>query len=213
MTGDAPDFITRIKSALPTRWFPDDTPVLDSVLSGLAIAWSALYALLAYVRLQSRIATATTSFLEGASTDFFADRLPRRIGESDDSFRVRLQQALRREHATRFALLSTLQDLTGHIPIIFEPSRITDTGAYATASMGYAVAGAWGSLELPFQVFVTARRPQGVGIANIAGYATGGPLARASLAQISGQVTDADIAAAVTAVMPTASTAWLRITN
>ena len=213
MTGDTPDFVSRLKATLPTRWFPDATPVLDAILTGLAAAWSGLYSLLSIVRLQSRIATANGSFLDGASYDFFAARLPRRLTEPDDAFRLRITQALTREHATRAALATVLQDLTGHAPSIFEPSRIADTGAYATPAMGYGVAGAWGSLDLPFQVFVIARRRQGSGIASIAGYGTGGPLARTSLAQVSGQVTDPDIYAAIASVMPTAATAWTYITN
>ncbi len=118
-----------------------------------------------------------------------------------------------REHATRAAIVSIVQDLTGKVPVIFEPARVSDTGGYATNGLAYGNAGAWGSLNLPFQVFVTARRAQGVGIANIAGYGTAGPLARASLEAASGQVTDADIYAAIASVMPTSGRAWTRITN
>ena len=213
MTGDAGDFISRLKLALPGRWFPDSTPILDALLSGFAAAWSALYSLITMVRQQSRIATMSDTFLDTASSDFFGSNLPRRSTEADDAFRARIEQALVREHATRTALNSVLEDLTGHTPTIFEADRVADTGAYGCPTLGYGVAGAWGSLALPFQVFVIARRPEAAGIANIAGYGTAGPLARASLAQISGQVTDADIAASVIAVLPTASIAWLRITN
>ena len=213
MTGDISDIVSRIKSALPTRWFPDATPVLDATLAGLASAWTTLYSLLATVRLQSRIVTATGAFLDGASADFFGPRLPRRPAEIDDGFRIRIQQALVREHATRAALIAVLQTLTGRAPTIFEPARTTDTGSYDTGALAYNHAGAWGSLALPFQVFVTVRRPQGAGIANVAGYGTGGPLTRAGLADISGQVTDPDIYAAIASVMPTAATAWTCITN
>ena len=213
MTGDPPDIVARIKAVLPTRWFPDQTPVLDTLLTGLATGWSSLYALLAFVRLQSRIATASGAFLDGASADYFANRLPRRSAEPDTAFRVRIQQQLRREHATRAALVSVVTDLTGHAPQIFEAGRVSDTGAYNTNGFAYGAAGAWGSLALPFQVFVTARRAQGAGIASIAGYGTAGPLARASLAAAGGQVTDADIYAAIASVMPTATRAWTRITN
>ena len=213
MTGDADDMVRRLKLALPTRWFPDSTPVLDTLLAGLAAAWAWLYALLNLVSLQARVATVSGSFLDRASADFFAARLPRRVSEPDDAFRARLLQALRREHATRAALVGSLADLTGFAPVVFEPARVADTGAFGSASLAYGMAGAWGSLTLPFQVFVTARRPQTAGIANVAGYGTPGPLARASLTQVRGQVTDADIAAAVTSVLPTACTAWLSITN
>lgn len=207
-----PDILAHLKSVLPTRWFPDETPVLDTILTGLATGWTSLFALLALVRLQSRIATATGQFLDGASTDFFAARLVRRPSEPDDNFRIRILQSLAREHATRAAVISAVSDLTGNVPVIFEAARVADTGGYNTAS-AYGQAGAWGSLDLPFQIFVTARRAQGVGIANVAGYGSPGPLARASLDAATGQVTDADIYAAIASVMPTAARAWTRITN
>ncbi len=213
MTGDTADFASRIKAVLPNRWFPDQSPVLDSLLAGLATAWSTLYALLASIRAQSRLATATGAFIDAIGNDFFAARLPRRLAEADDVYRSRIAAALVREHATRKALEATLLTLTGCAPTIFEPARPADTGSYAGPALGYGVAGAWGNLELPFQVFVTARRPPPAGIATIAGYGTAGPLVRASLADSGGQVTDTDIHAAVTAVMPTASIAWTRITN
>ena len=213
MSGSQSDIITRLKSVLPTGWFPDETPVLDTILAGLATGWSSLYALLAAVQLQSRIATATGQFLDGASSDFFGDSLPRRATELDDAFRIRIQQELVREHATRAAIVSIVTDLTGNAPTIFEPGRVSDTAGYATSGLGYGVAGAWGSLLLPFQVFVTAQRAQGVGIANVAGYGTPGPLARASLAAAAGQVTDADIYAAIASVMPTGTRAWTQLIN
>jgi hypothetical protein len=213
MASSPSDIVTRLKAVLPTRWFPDQTPVLDTILNGLATAWSSLFALLATVQLQSRIATATGQFLDGASTDFFATRLPRRTTEPDDAFRIRIQQQLVREHATRAAITSVVEDLTGKAPVIFEPSRIADTAGYTTGNLAYGEAGAWGSLLLPFQVFVTAHRAQGVGIAYVAGYGSPGPLARASLAAAAGQVTDADIYAAIASVMPTGTRAWTRITN
>ncbi len=213
MTGDTADFASRIKAVLPNRWFPDQSPVLDAVLTGLATAWSALYALLASVRAQSRLASATGSFIDAIGQDFFGPRLPRRAAEADDVYRGRIAAALVREHATRTALEAALLTLTGRAPAIFEAARPADTGSYAGPALGYGVAGAWGSLELPFQVFVTVRRPPPAGIATVAGYGTAGPLVRASLADSGGQVTDTDIYAAITAVMPTASIAWTRITN
>ena len=213
MTGDTADFASRIKAVLPNRWFPDQSPVLDALLTGLATAWSALYALLAFVRAQPRLATATGSFIDVIGQDFFGPRLPRRFAEADDAYRGRIAAALVREHATRAALEAALLTLTGRAPAIFEPARPADTGTYAGPALGYGIAGAWGSLELPFQVFVVARRPPPAGIATVAGYGTAGPLARASLADSGGQVTDTDIYAAITAVLPTASIAWTRITN
>ena len=213
MTGDVPDMLSRIKAALPTRWFPDASPVLDAVLCGPAVAWSTLHTLLAFVRSQSRLATATGGFLDGFAADFFGGRLGRRSTETDDQYRPRVAAALLREHATRASLEAVLTDLTGRSPGIFEPARSADTGAYSGPALGYGVAGAWGNLSMPFQVFVSAFRPPPAGITNVAGYGTGGPLARASLAETGGQVSDSDIYAAISSVMPTASIAWTRITN
>ena len=103
--------------------------------------------------------------------------------------------------------------LTGLKPKIFEPGRVTDTGAYGSPVMGYGVAGAWGNLDLPFQVFIVARRPASPGIAAVAGYGTPGPLARANLSQIPGYLSDRDIENTVVSVLPTASIAWINITD
>ncbi len=78
MTGDTNDMLARLKLVLPARWFSDTTPILDALLTGLASAWSGLYALLSYVRSQGRIATASGIFLDIASTDYLGDALPRR---------------------------------------------------------------------------------------------------------------------------------------
>lgn len=213
MTGDIHDIIRRLKANLPTRWFPDHTPVLDAVLSGLASAWVAMYSLLGYVRSQTRIASVSNDLLDGASADFFGLRLPRIINEPDNTFRLRVKNALVREHATRRALQAALTTLTGFTPKIFEPARVTDTGAYGSPVMGYGVAGAWGNLNLPFQVLVVARRPASPGIAIVAGYGTPGPLARADLAQVPGYLSDRDIQTTVVSVLPTASIAWINITD
>ena len=213
MTGDISDIVRRLKSNLPNRWFPDHTPVLDALLSGLASAWVAMYGLLGYTRSQTRIAFVSGNLLDGASVDFFGSRLTRVTNEPDHTFRLRLQNALVREHATRRSLQAALITLTGFRPRIFEPGRVTDTGAYGSPVMGYGVAGAWGNLNLPFQVFVVARRPASPGIAVVAGYGTPGPLARATLSQIPGYLSDKDIENTVVSVLPTASIAWINITD
>ena len=74
---------------------------------------------------------------------------------------------------------------------------------------------------LPFQAFVTAYRPTGSGIPNIAGYGNapaaygvasqGGEYATMSMIQ--GAVTDADIYAAIDSVKPVGTILWTRITS
>ena len=218
MTGDLQDMLARLKATLPARWFPDSTPILDGLLTGLAQTWSSLYAKLAFVRLQTRLATATGGFLDAISRDFLGAMLSRRLSEPDAAYRVRISKELLRERNTRNAVVTVLTDLTGRVPIVFEPSRPADTGAYGTAA-GYGAAGGWGSLALPFQCFVTAYRAQGSGIATVAGYGGpsggygGGAIEYASLAMIQGQITDADVEAAIARVMPVSSIAWTRISN
>lgn len=132
-TGDQSDFLRRLKATLPGRWFPDVSPILDGILSGPAWAWSWLYALLGYVKNQRRIATATGVNLDLIANDFLGAALPRNKGEPDSSYRPRVQAQILQPKATREAVARTLKLLTGHDPVIFEPMRPADTGAYAAA--------------------------------------------------------------------------------
>lgn len=219
MTGDKQDTFGRLKSLIP-RWFGDDTPILDALLRGLAYTASFIYDMANYARLQSRIKTATDGWLDMIAADFFGDWLMRKAGQSDASFRNRIIINLFRERATRAGLVKVLTDLTGRAPVIFEPQRPLDTGAYGGPLIGYGVAGGYGSMMLPFQAFVTALRPAGAGIPLVAGYGTpaggyGAP-SRAEYAQmdmIQGAVTDADIFDAVDSVKPVGTTVWTRIAN
>jgi hypothetical protein len=219
MTGDQADMCARIRAVLPVRWFADSTPMLNGLLSGLGWMWSWAYSILYYVRMQTRIGTATDVWLDVIASDFFGERLQRRVGQSDDAFRALIQSGLLREHGTRQSIVSAVQDLTGRVPIIFEPMRTSDTGGYSLGGIGYGTAGGWGNMSLPFQCFVTAYRPTGSGIALVAGWgcATGaygvGAIEYASLAMVQGQVTDGDIAAAIADVLPVAAIAWTRIEN
>jgi len=217
MTGDPADMAARLRALLPSRWFADEAPVLSALLGGLGSFWSRLHGFVAYARAQTRIATATGAWLDMIARDFFGRRVARRVAEGDTAFRVRIRRELLRDRGTRAALSSTLTDLTGRVPIIFEPARPADTGAWGTA-LAYNTQGGWGTLSLPFQAFVTAFRPAGSGIATVAGWGTppggygAGAIQYASLAMVQGQVTDADILAAITDTIPAATTAWTRIT-
>lgn len=218
------ELVSRLRAVLPTHWFPDDAPVLDSVLSGLAWGWSEFFGSLDYVEAQARIATATGVWLDAIAQDFLGSNLVRRTGQPDDDFRRLIRAELFRERATRAAIRAVLEDLTGRTPAIFEPANPTDTGGYGGNSDGggafaYGAAGGWGSLALPFQAFVTAFRPAGAGIASVAGYGefTGGygvgVIEYASLGMIAGRVTDNDINRAVASVLPASAICWTRISS
>lgn len=216
MTGDRNDMLARLKAVLPARWLAEGSTTADALLAGLAEGWAWLHGMVATLRAQARIATATGAMLDMIAADYFGRRLVRRRAQGDAAFRAAIRRELLRERATRPALLAALRDLTGREASVFEPRRPADTGGWSMGA-GYATHGGWGSLALPYQCFVTARRPQGSGIAGLNGWAGGlggwggGRVAWASLSMLEGQVTDADIAAATAAVLPQGAVAWLRI--
>jgi len=219
--GDQQDIYHRLRGYLP-RWFGDEaqSPILNALLQGLAYSGAYIYSLYAYAKLQTRILSATDGWLDMIAADFFGASLQRSANQSDASFRSRIRLNLFRERATRNGMVKALQDLTGRTPKIIEPTRPADTGAYGGPTIGYGVAGAYGSLLMPYQCFVIAYRPAGTGIPNVAGYgiSTGGyaqpsQADYASMSSIQGAVTDADIYAAIEATRPVATTVWVNISS
>lgn len=220
MIGDQSDFTARLKSLLPNGWFSDDAPVLNAVLNGLSYCLSLMYGLIAYAKLQTRIATATDGFLDLVAFDYFGAFLMRRLKEIDGALRARIFLNLLREKATRHGIIKVLTDLTGQIPIVFEPWRPLDCGAYGVNISAYGVAGGYGSLVLPYQGFITCFDPIGQGVPFIAGYGNpegaynaGSQTEYASPSLISGLVTDADLYAAVADAKVEGTIAWMQITN
>ena len=71
MTGDSQDLLLRLKQVLPLRWFPDDTPVLDTLLNGLGWAWVWVYGLLQYAISQARISTANSTLVRSHCSGLF----------------------------------------------------------------------------------------------------------------------------------------------
>lgn len=217
-TGDQTDIASRVRQLIPHGWFANSgLPLNDALVQGAAACLTLAYSLLAYVRLQTRIATATDGFLDMLAGDFFGQSLTRAQNQSDASFRSRIIINLIRERVTRAGIIGVLQQLTGRTPMVFEPMRPADTGGYRIAC-GYGVAGGYGSMLLPTQSFVTAFRPTGTGIPNVAGYgistfgygvASQGEYA--SLAMSTGSITDADIYAAIDSVRAAGYTIYARI--
>lgn len=232
--GDKADMWGRLRGMLPRGWFgsnADPTNILAAVLKGIAACLSFLYSLYTYAQLQSRIATATDGWLDIISNDFFGTALPRKPGESDASFRSRILANLTREKATRNGISMALYALTGYYPIIVEPWRPLDTGAYghgaspfapgATPGYGYNTVGSYGSLSYPAQAFITTYRPTAVGnFANVAGYGisvgaynTGSQSTYGSMSLWTGGLTDDDIYACVAATKAEGTIMWVSIQN
>jgi hypothetical protein len=219
-TGDTQDMLSRLRRLIPNGWFTvGASPLLDGLLTGIANTLAFAYKLLAYLRLQSRISTATDGFLDLIAVDYFGNKLFRAFNQTDDSFRARIIASLLRERGTRQSVSSILEQLTGRKPVIFEPMRPADTGAYGGPGLAYNLIGGYGSISLPYQSFVTAFRPVGQGIPNVAGYgiptgaySTASQAEYASLSMIHG-ITDADLFSAIDSVRPAGFTIWARIAS
>jgi hypothetical protein len=226
MRGDLADIVARLRAVLPKRWFAEQSPNLSAILRCVATPWAWLYSSIAVVIAQTRINTATDDWLDLISHDYFGDLLNRDRDELDSSYRVRVKAALLRDAATRSAVTLGLENLTGSSPFLFEPARCLDTGSYGSLTGGttvpwsglaYGRAGGWGSLMLPFQIFVTAIRPPTPGIGMMAGYGTPnagygeGPISYVGLSTLPGHVTDQNIQATLISLLPVNAIAWLRI--
>lgn len=226
-TGDQADMVARLKSVLPTGWFPatspgaatSATPILDGLLNGPAWALAWAYSLLTWVYSQMRLPAMAGAVLDLFALDYFGSRIYRFSAEGDTAFRNRISAELLRPKATRAGLVEALTDLTGRAPMVFEPRNPSDCGGYTLGGVGYGVAGGYGNLQLPFQCFVTAYRPTGGGIAYVSGYGDGaggygvGAIEYGDLDMVESAITDADIQATITDVIPVAVIPWLRITN
>jgi len=223
MIYDQQDIFSRIKAVLPSRWFGEDTPIIDSVLNVLSSGWIGLFSLLNYAKMQTRISTAFDGWLDLIAKDFFDRRIRRRQGETDDSFRSRIYMELLRDRCTRAAIYDLLADLTGRPPVIFEPTNPQDTGCYGSlvspgiGMASYGVSGGWGNLNVPFQVFVRAFRAETAGVAmvngwggSIGGYGSG-LSAYISLEMNSSQADDFEIYQNVCNTAPVATIIWMSI--
>ncbi len=217
-TGDSQDMLSRLKALIPPTWYGDSSPIRDAILTGCATSLAWCYSLYRYAKLQTRINTATDGWLDIAAYDFFGKNLSRSAGQSDDLFRNTIHTNLFRERGTRQSIINILEDLTGKSPDIFEPSRPQDTGAYASPTLAYGLAGGYGSILIPYQAFVTAYRPDGSGIPYVAGYnaasagysdASRGEYASQDM--ISGLITDAQIYEAIASVKMEGTLVWVKI--
>jgi hypothetical protein len=141
MIGDQGDILNRLKAALPP-WFGTNTPIMDAVLSGPSSVLSGIYSLIKYATLQTRIGTATDGWLDLIARDFFARGFQRRLNEPDAAYQARILAEIVRPRVTRAAISKAMLDLTGTAPIIFEPARVFDTGAFGTSPPTFVCGGA-----------------------------------------------------------------------
>lgn len=220
--GDEENIALRLRSVLPPSWFASSTdlqanPVLAAVLAMPARALSWIYGVITFTKLQTRLATATGGWLDLLAWDFLRGAVRRRTGQSDEAFRSRIRAEILRPRATRPAMRSMLLELTGREPTIVEPQRPSDTGAYGGPRIGYGVAGRYGSISLPKQVFIDVYRDVTAGIPRVNGYgfpAGGYGVGRSQWTPIDAvrsDISDDEILAAIVANKPAGVTVWVRV--
>lgn len=223
MPPSSSELLVRFKSLLPSRWFGDETPVLDALIGAMTSGWEFVFQSIDYVSRQSRIGTSTDMWLDLSGQDFLGPRFARRGRETDNSFRNRLLFELNKDRCTRQAMVRCIEHVTGRVPDVFEPANPGDTGCYASASglshgaIGYGSSGGWGSLTMPFQAFVRVRRPLPAGAGMVSGWGTaslsfgGGLSAYTGTPSLDRPISDADIMREISSVAPAGSCIWVAI--
>jgi len=220
MIGDKLDTFKRLKTLIPFSWFGDNSTNIDSLLQGAATAASWTYELLTYAKLQTRLKTATDYWLDLIGFDFFGASFLRRTGQGDESFRAKILANLFRERATRNGMIAVLTELTGKVPVIFEPVRSGDVGAY-NVSAAYGIT-RYGSSSIPYQCFIDVSRDPETTLSSYGGYGSTpmayGVTASSLNAYASGGLAqslliDADIYATIEATKPAGTICWTRISQ
>lgn len=167
-------------------------PILDAILNSFVYTDIINYQQIQYDQLQTRINEydasgtvitdphpvippvygATDINLDLISNDYFGDELPRQENETDNSFRTRILINLLQEKATRPGMQSALFKLTGIEPIIYEPSNVSDNGAYNVPStLAYNTLGSYGGGSwLAYQAWIWVFCPPYQGMANFNGF-------------------------------------------
>jgi hypothetical protein len=196
-TGDVNDIVNRMVAVLPP-WFPTpiaSSPILQGVLTGIATPLAFAYSAIAYSRLQSRLKTMFGPFLDLATFDYLGPTFARRLGETDMSFQSRLLGLLLCPRNTLSGITQMLTVLTGYAPAILEPG-VGGGGWDDTPAFAFDDAGCWSGGTLS----ITAFRPPGQGIPNVDGFDGGnggfdvGVIEWSDISQVTGAVTDAEIA-------------------
>lgn len=226
-TGSTSDILSRLKSYLPRGWFGDFTasPIVVGVMTGTASVMSVIYTLILFFWAQTRLQTSSGGWVDIWASDFLGTSLPRRLGETDAAYILRIQATIFQQLGTRPGMIKVLTTLTGRAPVIFEPANPYDSGCFG-ANQGvnsfFGVA-RFGSIASPFSALITAYRPQVSG--GLAGAAyNDAPVISAfhtnssngyfgSLALETSLATDANIYAAINASRPVATNIGVRISN
>lgn len=220
MIGDQSDINARLRQLLPSGWFDDSeetSRVLSAVLSGASWVLAFVFSLIAFAKLQTRLATMTGGWLDLAANDFFGSNLPRLDGEADTQYSPRIRKEVFRDRNTRRAVSLAAFDISGDHPAIFEGFHAAECGGYGTTGLGYGVAGLYGSRGAPFESIVTLPYPENYGIPNrggwgssVGGYGAGNFSYVDETLMQGGNVSLPDIVAAIDRVKAAGTTIYVR---
>lgn len=132
-TGSNYDIRQRIKMLMP-NWFGQQygnaTPVLDAFLTGPGTALGFVYKMIAFVKKQTRLSTASGGWLDLFAQDFFGTDLLRNDDEDDDTYRARIKAALFSASNTKAALVAALALVSDATPIFTEWWRADESGVW-----------------------------------------------------------------------------------
>lgn len=199
--GSKEDFAARLRSLLPTGWFPlppqdgeiEEAPALSAILLGFGSVFSWAWSLLEAVANQSRIGSMDGAFLDIAAADYFGNGgLLRRQNEADTRYRARIASSLVDVRNTRKAVEGALMSVTGVTPRIVEPMNAGDCHALGSLNTPETGGGyGWGASSFRY------------------GHPAGGQF---FVETVSGDASGiAEIAAAVERVKALGVTAWIRV--
>ena len=160
------DIVQRLISSLPSSWFSDTAKSPGGVLHSILDSWAAnhKYVLsgIQYVAALTRIATATGAGLNTVAKDLLGPTFIRLPGETDASYRARIQFTVLQPRVTRQAIQNAILAATGVTPRMTEPWNPGDTSAYDEGSFwGVDILsnpGRWGS-DLAYQGMIDIATP------------------------------------------------------
>jgi hypothetical protein len=227
--GSQADFAGRMAQLVPQGWYPEqsEAPVINALYNATGNLHSFNFSQNAYIMLQQRLGTMTDVNLDIFAFDYFGPSgLVRQSGQNDTQYLNRIDNSLLAPKNTIPALTQAVGGLTGYDPLFFEPFNGASTGYYnvnGTVAYNVSNVGAYGSLSLPGQFFITVFLPIETGIPNVAGYYNPslsftmpggygvGAIEYAQLSQTISDVTDARVYSLIANTKAAGTIAWVKL--
>jgi hypothetical protein len=137
------------------------------MFNGIATNLQFINDFLVYAFDACRIETAVGMALDLAAADYYGILgLPRKTGESDDSYRARILAGLFIPYTTKQAFIQAITALTGVPPVLIAPWKASETSAYDWSYYDVNIPGRpglYGDPGLAYQVFIQAQLPSPTG--------------------------------------------------